>query len=294
MPATSANLGPGFDCLGVALGLHNRFVFSEAAAFSCTVTSEVDSDDAAQVATSENNLAYRAFLHLFSHLNQLPPTVQLTVEMGVPLGRGLGSSATAIVGGVAAANAWLGFPLAVHEWLTLAARLEGHPDNVVPAALGGFQLSLLESGLLTCPLAWHPEIALVLAVPDFTLSTSKARSVLPRTVPYADAVFNAAHVGLLVQAIACGNGDWLKEALVDRLHQPYRTALIPGWEQVHTAAITARAWGLVVSGAGPSLLALAPQAQSAEVQQAMAAVWPTARIYSPTLDRDGCQIIVEA
>lgn len=294
VPATSANLGPGFDCLGVALDLANEFEFCEADRFRCVVHSTVSPEDARQVATDERNLAWRAFTHLFEHLGKTPPTVALTVMMHVPLGRGLGSSATAIVGGIAAANRWLGSPLSTPEWLLLASRLEGHPDNVVPAALGGCQLSILGETLLTCALDWHPQIALVLAVPDFALATSKARAALPKTVPHTDAVFNAVHLALLVRALATGDARWLAEALQDRLHQPYRTGLIPGWQDVRAAALEAGAWGVVISGAGPSVLALTHLDCAEAVRQAMASTWPNACLYCPGLDPNGCRVEVEA
>jgi homoserine kinase len=287
---TSANLGPGFDCLGVALTLYNQFSFAPAEAFRCTVESTWSAEDANSVGTDTDNLAYRAFGRLFEHLGKPTPPVELTIKMGVPLGRGFGSSATAIVGGLAAANAWLGEPLSVHNWLSLAVALEGHPDNVVPAALGGCQLALMGTdGLLTCPLAWHPDIALILAVPSFTLSTSKARGVLPDTVPRSDAIYNLSRTALLTQALASGRGDWLREAMQDRLHQPYRWSLIPEAQNVRTAAIDAGAWGVVISGAGPTLLALAPIQESSRVAKAITEAWPGAKVLQPQIDVQGCR-----
>lgn len=292
VPATSANLGPGFDCLGVALALYNEFTFSAAESYSCTVTSGVSKSDALQVSTDTSNLAWRAFGYLFHQYGEPVPLVDLAIEMNVPLGRGLGSSATAIVAGVAAANAWLGSPLKRPQWLEVAARIEGHPDNVTPAALGGCQLALLgDSGtLITCPIKWHDSLVPVLAVPDFALATSKARAVLPKSVPHADAVFNASHLALLIRAIESGDGQWLTEALQDRLHQPYRSELIPGWQQVREAARAAGAWEVVISGAGPSLLALCPVSAAQAVRQAIADVWPGATILLPGLDREGSQL----
>lgn len=287
---TTANLGPGFDCLGVALTLYNQFSFAPAEAFRCTIESTWSTEDAAQVSNGSDNLAYRAFSLLFEHIGKPTPPVALTIKMGVPLGRGFGSSATAIVGGLAAANAWLGQPLSIHEWLSLAVALEGHPDNVVPAALGGCQLALMGTdGLLTCPLSWHSDIALILAVPSFTLSTSKARAVLPDTVPRSDAIYNLARTALLTQALASSRGDWLREAMQDRLHQPYRWSLIPEAQSVRTAALGAGAWGVVISGAGPALLALAPTEESSRVAEAIAEVWPGAKVLHPKIDLQGCR-----
>jgi homoserine kinase len=287
---TTANLGPGFDCLGAALTLYNQFSFAPAEDFRCTVESTWSTQDATQVSTGCDNLAYRAFGLLFEHLGKPTPPVELTITMGVPLGRGLGSSATAIVGGLAAANAWLGEPLSIREWLRLAVALEGHPDNVVPAALGGCQLALMGTdGLLTCPLTWHSDIALILAVPSFTLSTSKARAVLPDGVPRSDAIYNLARTALLTQALANSRGDWLREALQDRLHQPYRWSLIPQAQSVRTAALEAGAWGVVISGAGPTLLALAPTEACSCVAEAIAEVWQEAKVLHPQIDPQGCR-----
>jgi homoserine kinase len=287
---TTANLGPGFDCLGVALTLYNQFSFAPAKVFRCTVESTWSAEDAASVGTGTDNLAYRAFGRLFEHLGKPTPPVELVIKMGVPLGRGFGSSATAIVGGLTAANAWLGQPLSVHEWLSLAVALEGHPDNVVPAALGGCQLALMGTdGLLTCPLAWHPDIALILAVPSFTLSTSKARGVLPDTVPRGDAIYNLARTALLTQALSSGRGDWLREAMQDRLHQPYRWSLIPEAQNVRTAALAAGAWGVVISGAGPTLLALAPTQACSLVAEAIIGTWSGAKVLQPQIDFQGCR-----
>lgn len=294
--ATSANLGPGFDCLGVALGLYNEFGFAPAEEQAFRVVSEAFPSEARKMSADRHNLVQQAFAHLCRHIDAPIPTVSIEVHMGVPLGRGLGSSATAIVGGIAAANAWHDSPLSTPEWLQLAVEIEGHPDNVVPAALGGCQLSLpTVNGLLICPVAWHPSIVPVMAVPDFKLATSKARAALPVTVPHTDAVYNAARTGLLIRALESGCGDWLAEALQDRLHQPYRAALIPGWQTVRKAALDLGAWGVVISGAGPSLLALVPAEQAEAVAAAMQAAWeehsPQVTIYKPGIEPDGCVVV---
>ncbi|MBC8122297.1 MAG: homoserine kinase [Gemmatimonadaceae bacterium] len=294
--ATSANLGPGFDCLGVTLGLYNEFRFAPAEEQAFRVVSEAYPVEAQKMSADRRNLVQQAFAHLCRHIDAPIPTVSIEVDMGVPLGRGLGSSATAIVGGIAAANAWHGSPLSTPEWLQLAVELEGHPDNVVPAALGGCQLSVLTlNGLLTCPVAWHPAIVPVVAVPDFKLATSKARAALPVTVPHTDAVYNAARTGLLIRGLESGCGEWLIEALQDRLHQPYRAALIPGWQTVRQAALDLGAWGVVISGAGPSLLALVPAEQAEAIATAMQVAWEEhsthATIYKPGIEPDGCVVV---
>ena len=338
VPATTANLGPGFDCIGAALSLYNSFQFSRIAPsatekLKITVTGQ----EAAKVKIDESNLAYVAFVTLYDRLNQSPPPVAIHIDMQVPLARGLGSSATAIIGGLVGANELAGAPLSQVEVMQLAIELEGHPDNVVPALLGGCRLAasntppqpplskgglreelpltkgglreefplsevepelppqpplskggLREESPLTPPLSkggqgggsweicdipWHPDIVPVVAIPDFELSTADARQVLPADYSRADAIFNAAHLGLLVRALATGDRDWLRCALQDKIHQPYRRSLIRGYEAVQEAALNAGAFGMVISGAGPTLLALTDVTNVDAVVREMAAAW---------------------
>lgn len=273
VPATTANIGPGFDCLGAALTLYNRFEFApiEASGFKISVTGL----EANRVATGTKNLAYRAFLALFEKIGQSAPAIHLKIELGVPLARGLGSSSTAIVGGLVGANLLAGSPLDLQALGTLATELEGHPDNVVPALLGGCRLAVADAGLpwQTCELPWHESIVPIVAIPHFELSTAAARRVLPRTYSRAEAIYNMAHLGLLLRGLATGNGEWLQRGLRDRIHQPYRKSLIPGYDAVHTAALKAGAWGLVISGAGPTLLALTAAELADQVQTAMLEAW---------------------
>lgn len=275
VPATTANIGPGFDCLGAALTLYNRFHFTELEAAPGTVTIQVQGQEAERVTTDGSNLAYKAFAQVFTHLNQPIPAVEIGIELEVPLARGLGSSSTAIVAGVVGANQLAQAPLDEAELMALAIALEGHPDNVVPALVGGCQLAVAgpDGAWTLCPVPWHPEVVPVVAIPDFELSTAAARRVLPATYSRADAIFNTAHLGLLLRGLETGRGDWLTEALGDRIHQPYRQTLIPGYDAVAQQAVKAGAYGLVISGAGPTLLALAPSCQAAAVSEAMAAAW---------------------
>jgi homoserine kinase len=333
VPATTANLGPGFDCIGAALSLYNRFQFSRlepSATEKLKIT--VTGQEAAKVKIDDSNLAYQAFIKLYGYLNQSPPPVAIHIDMQVPLARGLGSSATAIIGGLVGANELAGKPLSQVEVMQLAIELEGHPDNVVPALLGGCRLAasnappqpplskgglreqlplskgglreefpLREAGLTEqspldldaeilpspplskggqgggsweiCDIPWHPNIVPVVAIPDFELSTAEARKVLPADYSRADAIFNAAHLGLLVRALESGNQNWLRCALQDKIHQPYRQSLIKGYEAVQQAALNAGAYGMVISGAGPTLLALTDVTSASAVEKAMAAAW---------------------
>jgi homoserine kinase len=274
VPATTANLGPGFDCIGAAMTLYNQFEFTQLDAEPGTVEIEAVGQEADQVKLDDSNLAYQAFVKLHQHLGQPVPAVQIRISLAVPLARGLGSSATAIVGGLLGANQMIGSALSQQEVIDLAIAIEGHPDNVVPALLGGCQLTTsTEKAWAICDIPWHPDIVPILAIPDFELSTAAARQVLPSSYDRADAIFNMAHLGLLIRALETGRSDWLSAALQDRIHQPYRQHLIQGYEAVHSAALSAGACGLVISGAGPTLLALSSNAHAGAVEVAIADAW---------------------
>ena len=273
VPATTANIGVGFDCLGAALTMANEFQFT-------TVDSDsklkilVEGQEAHKVGTTEGNLVYRSLLQLYQKIKQTPPNLEIKIKLGVPLSRGLGSSATAIVGGLLGANYLAGKPLNQKEIMEMAIAIEGHPDNVVPALLGNCLLSV-EAGnqWQICPIAWHQEIVPIIAIPNFELSTREARSVLPREYSRSDAIFNISRMGLLIKAIETNNVEWLRTALADKLHQPYRQKLIRGYQEVQQAAIAAGAYGMVISGAGPTLLALSNTEKIDFVVASMSHAW---------------------
>jgi len=275
VPGTTANLGPGFDCIGAALTLYNILRFSAPADTETPVQITVQGRESDRVVTDDRNLVYQAFAKLYEHLDKTPPPVQIEIQLGVPLARGLGSSATAIVGGLLGANAFAGNPLSESEITRLAIAMEGHPDNVVPALLGGSQLSATtdDGGWEICEIPWHEAIVPVVAIPDFELSTAEARRILPEKYTRADAIFNTAHLGLLLRGLETGRGDWLRTAMQDKIHQPYRKSLILGFDAVREAALDAGAYELAISGAGPTLLALTNPAQAPSVAKAMEAAW---------------------
>ncbi|MGK7922746.1 MAG: homoserine kinase [Trichodesmium sp.] len=273
VPATTANIGPGFDCLGAALSLYNRLKFSIADS-ATEVKITVKGKEARRVITDKSNLAYQAFIKLYEYINQIPPSVIIEIDLGVPLARGLGSSATAIVGGLIGANQLAGNPLSENEVMNLAIAIEGHPDNVVPALLGGCRLTAsTRTGWEICDIPWHPDIVPVVAIPDFELSTVEARQVLPKEYSRADAIFNSAHLGILLRGLETGNGKWLQTGMKDQIHQPYRKSLIKGYESVRSAALNAGAYEMVISGAGPTLLALTNSFTSSTVVAAMTDAW---------------------
>lgn len=294
VPATTANIGPGFDCLGAALNLYNRFHFKP---FTPLSDSEpfhisIEGAEAKRVNSGANNLVYRSFLKCYERMGIDPLPVEIDIKLGVPLSRGLGSSSTAIVGGIMGANALAGSPLDEMALAQLANEIEGHPDNVTPALFGGFRLATVAGGRLqVCDLPWHESVAPVAIIPEFELSTVDARRVLPAHYSRVDAVFNTAHIGLLLRGIQTGNGDWIAGGMRDRIHQPYRKKLIPGYEDVRRAAMQAGAWGLAISGAGPTLLALAPQEASEAVRVAMDDAWRSqsfsAKAHCLRLDENG-------
>lgn len=300
VPGTTANIGVGFDCLGAALTIYNEFQFSlvegdraEGKALgNSDLTITVEGEEADRVGTDKSNLVYQSFIRFYEHLDRVPPSVNILIKLGVPLARGLGSSATAIVAGLLGANCLAGNPLSTEEIRDLAIAIEGHPDNVVPALCGNCQLSVGETGnWQICEIPWHQDLVPVVGIPNFELSTEEARSVLPTTYIRSDSIFNISRMGLLLRGLATNNQDWLAMALADKLHQPYRKKLISGYDAVQAAAIAAGAYGLVISGAGPTLLALCDRGQENAVVSAMSQTWlqegVKAKVLSLALENQG-------
>lgn len=271
VPATTANIGAGFDCLGAALTLYNEFTFTES---EKPTSINIIGDDSAKVNIDQNNLLYKSFLHYYEHIKEPPPRVEIDIKIGVPLARGLGSSATAIVGGLLGANYFSSLGVSFNTIIDLAIAMEGHPDNVVPALKGNCVLSVTNGNSWEfASINWHDNIVPIVAIPDFELSTEKARSVLPKQLSYSDAVFNMSHLGLLIKGLESGNVQWLRCALNDRLHQPYRKSLIKGFETVEEAIKPVGGYGLVISGAGPTLLTLSDFARAERVAEVMKQAW---------------------
>lgn len=299
VPATTANLGPGFDCIGAALTLYNEFKFTrQQVDQKQRLLLNITGSEAARVTTDESNLVYQAFVKFYQHIEQTPPPVKIEIKLGVALARGLGSSATAIVGGLIGANVLAGEVLTQAQLIELAIAMEGHPDNVVPAFLGGCRLTATnDKGWEICDIPWCKDIVPVVAIPDFELSTSEARKVLPTQVSRGDAIFNVANLGLLLRGLETGNKNWLQAALHDKLHQPYRKSLIHGYENIYIAALSAGAYGMVISGAGPTLLALSDTSNSANVAAAMASEWQNqgikAQVELLAVDQKGATSVVQ-
>jgi len=269
VPATSANLGSGFDCLALALGLRNEVE----ASLANEPRVEVVGEGQESLPCDEGNLVYRAARAAAERAGAGPVAFAFRCTNRIPLDRGLGSSAAARVAGLAAANRLLGNPLPLQELIRLSAELEGHPDNAVAAWVGGLVVAVqgTDGAVSWQRLAPARFPAVVLCVPDLRVPTEEARARLPERVRLEDAVFNAGRAALLVAAVCNGEFPALAVAMEDRLHQPYREALVPGFSEAVAAARRAGAWGVALSGAGSSLLALCPPERAEAVGEAMRA-----------------------
>lgn len=255
VPATTANLGPGFDCLGMALQLYNVVEMSRT---TSGLIIEVQGEGAGDIARDESNVVYKAAMLVFNNVGYRPGGLKIKLINSIPVARGLGSSASAIVGGMIAANILSGGKLSQKELLSMACSMEGHPDNVTAALLGGMVISVPVEGEVKCSKIDPPSgLRTVVAIPDFTLSTKTAREILPQQIPLNDAVFNLGRVALLVAAMQKGDFSLLGTAMEDRLNQPFRSTLVPGMKKVLAAARLAGARGVTLSGAGPTLIAFA-------------------------------------
>jgi homoserine kinase len=275
VPATTANIGPGFDCLGAALDLGNRFELEVIEGDGERFDLIIEGSEGAHLRGGPDNLVYRSAQRVWREARQHPVGLRAKVKLAVPPARGLGSSATAIVAGLVGANALMGEPLSREKLLELAIDIEGHPDNVVPSLVGGLCLTARAASqrwrVLRCE--WDPSVKAVVAIPTIRLSTSEARRAMPRSIPISDAVLNLGALSLLLQGLRSGNGDLISDGMHDRIHEPYRWGLIQGGRAVREAALRAGAWGCVISGAGPTLLALAPEASAEAAGQAMVKAW---------------------
>ena len=251
VPATSANVGAGFDSLGLAVSMHNVFTFEECDGIQIT------SVDGTHVPAGSNNLVYRSARVVYDQLGIPLRGLRITQRNDIPMARGLGSSSACIVAGILGANALLGSPLTQRQMLTLATSIEGHPDNVAPAMLGGFVTSVYDEGqVYSVRKPIDEELAFAAFIPNFKLLTEKARAALPKTVDRADAVYNLSRAALATAAFCDGDYELLKVATKDALHQQYRLPLIPGGERIFELAWDLGAYAVYISGAGPTIMAV--------------------------------------
>lgn len=268
VPATSANLGPGFDCLGLALDLTNEFTLASSGIAASPLTNSTrltviaDGIDAKKIPLDSSNLVIEAAEGVFRRVGRWPSDLTVRLHNQIPVGSGLGSSSSAIIAGLLAGNALVDGDLTEDQLLDIAVDMEGHPDNVAPALLGGLVLGVLPD-LVQGPdrlvvRRWDPpQIKAIIVLPDFFLPTSEARAALPPSADRSDTIFNSSRLGLLLSVLIAQEFEQLRVAMGDRIHQPYRMKLIPGAPEAYHAAYEMGAVGVAISGAGPSLLAFA-------------------------------------
>ena len=251
VPATSANMGPGFDSLGIALDVWNEVRISKGP-FSI----KIDGTGEEELPTDPSNLVYKSFCKVFEEIGEIVPEVTLACTNRIPLTRGMGSSSAALIGGLISGNAMAGFPLSIAEILNIGAKIENHPDNVAPALLGGVQIGIYDQEeLITARVTFPEDLKVVLYVPDQIMPTDQARNILAPEVARKDAVYNIGRSALLVQSLVTGELDNLKYATQDMLHQPQRQKQFFPMKNIIKAAMEAGALGAFLSGAGSSILA---------------------------------------
>lgn len=254
VPATSANIGPGFDSMGLALGLYN-YVTAEETDGGLVI--DILDETSAFLAKDERNLVYRSMKAVFDKVGYQPKGLHLTMENNIMVTRGLGSSSAGIVSGLVAANEICGKPLSTETILYMASEIEGHSDNVTPALLGGFTVNVKNNNKIQYVRSEiGDELKFAAFVPDFYIQTKKARAVLPRSVSMRDAVYNTGHSALLAASIISGKYENIRAAVGDKLHQRYRKGLIPKMDDLFRYCYSNDALGVYLSGAGPTIVAI--------------------------------------
>ena len=253
VPATTANMGPGFDCIGMALTMYN-IVYAEQIEKGLEI---IIQDGNSSIPTDETNLIYKTICYFYDNIGKAVPGIRLIQQDSIPHTRGLGSSAACIVAGLHIANAMSKSFFSKEELVQMAAQIEGHPDNTTPALLGGMTIGAMNENDMKYVKIHVPDtLHFAVMIPDFTLSTELARNALPQTVSLQDAVFNTSRAALLAASMMSGDMDNLEIATQDKLHQPYRAKLIPNMEEILEQAKYYGAKGTFLSGAGPTLLAV--------------------------------------
>lgn len=283
IPATSANLGAGFDCVGIAVD-RGLSAWVEAdddpRSDSKPISIRRDGTLTSLAVAPEDDTLYAGFVAACAAGGHtIPAHLAFVVDSDIPVGRGLGSSSAALVAGASLADIALSLALGLIEIAQLCTRIEGHPDNVGPALFGGAILAVPDNSSAEvrrwefAPFPVHPDLAFIFIIPPFTVETAAARAILPREVPYDIAVKAAGKSAALVHGLVSGDGPLLKIALDDVLHVPYRRELVPGMSAVHHAGCAAGAYGVTLSGSGPTLVAVAPQEEAERVEDAMKKRW---------------------
>lgn len=305
VPATTANMGPGFDCVGMALPIYNTITIEETVlpgtGIEINVLADNDSIDQLSldhIPLDENSIVYKAVELLYNSIGQTPSELKINIHSNIPVARGLGSSSSVIVGALIAANELLGRPADEVALLSIACEIEGHPDNITPAIVGGLVISSQEDdgSVIYRKLDWPSDWAVTVCVPDFELSTDIARSVLPKEVPMKDAIFNAKRLAMFVEAVHTQDSELMKLALQDRLHQPYRMKLVPGLDKIiDNLKHFDNVLGCVLSGAGSSILIISEKNNLDKIRSIVKDTWADqnikCEIKTLSVENNGAQII---
>jgi len=290
VPATSANLGPGFDTLGLALDLWNETTVTPADGFSVQVSGE----GADRLSSGKHNLIIRAAQKLADRADKTLPPFHAECVNRIPLSSGLGSSAAAILTGLLAGNALLENPLLKEEILDLAAEMDGHADNVAPALMGGLVVSTLQKKkVIARQIPVGMDVHITIALPDFYLPTKQARAALPRKISMKNAIHNISRTVLVTEAFRTGDLNLLGDAMADTMHQPYRLKLIPGAKSVMDAAKEVGASAVALSGAGPSVIAFSSKADPGigeSMKRAFVEAGLDSRVYQLRINRNGTDV----
>ena len=291
VPASTSNLGPGFDCIGMALPIYNTITIEETVLPGTGIEINVLNDNATSddlltehIPMDENSIIYKAVELLYNSIGQTPSELKITVQSQIPIARGLGSSASVIVGGLLAANELLGHPADEVALLSIATEVEGHPDNVTPSIVGGLVLTSLEDdgSVVYRKLDWPEEWQITVCIPDYELSTEISRSVIPKEVP--------------LQAINTKDSDLMKMALQDKLHQPYRMKLVPGLDKImDNLKHEENVLGCVLSGAGPAIIVISQKNNLERIKSIINDTWEEmnvkVNIMTLPVETQGAQII---
>ena len=253
VPASSANIGPGFDCLALALDIWNTLTVS-----SGENTISINGYGEESVPHNQSNLVFKSFHRIFQEIGEPPPMVHFDCENSIPIGKGLGSSAAAVIGGLIAGNQLSNHPFTNSQILSFASDIEGHPENAAAALFGGFQIVVKDQNtLITSEVPIKESLKAILFIPELEMPTAESRKVLTKTITRDDAIFNIGRAALLVNVLSSGNLELLSKATQDRLHQPARQKIFPSMSNLFHAAMDSGALATFLSGAGSTVIAFA-------------------------------------
>ncbi len=297
VPATTANMGPGYDVLGMALSQYSTFQCQEDDKISLSIKG-LESEKLVNQ-DHEANLVVRSMNHLFKYVDKYPKGYKLEIINDIPLARGMGSSASAIVGGLLVANYLVGANLDQDEILKLATQIEGHPDNVAPALMGNIVLSTKapDDQVIYHSIKPFDDLTCVLFIPDYEVSTSMSRAVLPQSISMADAVHTSGHLSLMLAGFMTGNKDLIGQTMVDRLHEPYRKSLIKNFDDFKASALEVGAFAFSLSGSGSTIIAYCDHDSAHHVKRAFKEVSQkysisgTSKIIAPCSQGAVCEVV---